>query len=126
MTMEFKKYRKKPLTVQAVLLAEPVEISTLEGVMVGNVGDYLIVGTRGEIYPCKPNIFEDIYEQVGAEPVIHCAWIIAGEHNFWGTDCGNGFELTRGTPRENGMRHCPFCGRPIFTVHEPATVAVPQ
>jgi hypothetical protein len=39
-------------------------IETLEGNMIANVGDYVIRGTKGEIYPCKPDIFESIYEEV--------------------------------------------------------------
>ena len=41
------------------------EIETLEGVMVGNYGDYIIRGVKGEIYPCKPDIFEMTYEVEG-------------------------------------------------------------
>jgi hypothetical protein len=40
------------------------EIKTLEGIMRGNGGDYIIRGIKGEIYPCKPNIFKEIYERV--------------------------------------------------------------
>lgn len=40
------------------------EIKTLEGVMRGNGGDYIIKGINGEIYPCKPDIFEATYELV--------------------------------------------------------------
>lgn len=39
-------------------------IETLEGTVIANVGDYVILGTKGEIYPCKPDIFESIYEEV--------------------------------------------------------------
>lgn len=38
------------------------EIKTLEGVMRGDCGDYIIKGVKGEIYPRKPNIFEMTYE----------------------------------------------------------------
>lgn len=37
---------------------------TLEGTMIAEVGDYIIKGVRGEIYPCKPDIFEQTYEEV--------------------------------------------------------------
>ncbi len=40
------------------------EINTLEGVMRANKGDYIILGIKGEIYPCKPDIFEQTYEAV--------------------------------------------------------------
>lgn len=39
-------------------------ISTLEGVMYASVSDWIIKGTKGEFYPCKPDIFRDVYEEV--------------------------------------------------------------
>lgn len=39
-------------------------IGTLEGVMKANPGDYIIRGIKGEIYPCKAEIFEASYEAV--------------------------------------------------------------
>ena len=77
------KYRKKPVEVEAFrygyddepgwfLNSEMVKdiqneyciICTLEGDMRGNRGDYIIKGLRGELYPCKPDIFEKSYEKV--------------------------------------------------------------
>lgn len=37
-------------------------IQTLEGVHEASVGDYIIHGIAGEIYPCKPDIFQATYE----------------------------------------------------------------
>ena len=39
-------------------------IRTLEGNMMANVGDWIIQGVNGELYPCKPDIFEKTYEPV--------------------------------------------------------------
>ena len=39
-----------------------LSIPTLEGVMVANPGDWIIKGIKGELYPCKPDIFEMTYE----------------------------------------------------------------
>lgn len=39
-------------------------IKTLEGTMKASLGDYVIRGVKGEIYPCKPDIFEMTYEKV--------------------------------------------------------------
>lgn len=39
-------------------------IKTLEGNHIANRGDYIIQGVKGEIYPCKPDIFEMTYEKV--------------------------------------------------------------
>ena len=32
--------------------------------MTANAGDWLIKGVAGELYPCKPDIFEATYELV--------------------------------------------------------------
>lgn len=79
------KYRKKPVVIEAfryyidprpdwfqdlVTLNEIItyethcNINTLEGTMRGDYGDYIIQGVKGEIYPCKPDIFEMTYEKV--------------------------------------------------------------
>lgn len=39
-------------------------IQTLEGKMLARDGDYIIKGIKGEVYPCKPDIFKATYEQV--------------------------------------------------------------
>lgn len=87
-------YRKKPVVIEAIKLEkgmkfpewlteaqdnggvcvrgtdhilrdEPMaEINTLEGTMIAQKGDYIIKGVKGEIYPCKPDIFEMTYEEV--------------------------------------------------------------
>ena len=39
-----------------------LQIPTLEGLMLGVEGDYVIKGVKGELYPCKPDIFAATYE----------------------------------------------------------------
>lgn len=39
-------------------------IATLEGVMQAKPGDWIIRGTQGEFYPCKPDIFAESYDIV--------------------------------------------------------------
>ena len=77
------KYRKKPVVIEAfkyqtdevpewwreLKVKINVEtgsafIPTLEGTMEAKVGDYIIQGVAGELYPCKPDIFELTYEEV--------------------------------------------------------------
>jgi len=43
---------------------EELYIGTLEAPMRVNVGDWIIRGVKGEIYPCKPDIFATTYEPV--------------------------------------------------------------
>lgn len=38
-------------------------IHTLEGELIVSPGDWIIRGTSGELYPCKPDIFPTIYER---------------------------------------------------------------
>jgi hypothetical protein len=91
------KYRKKPVVVEAfkwtgdlneeaypewciaamerqdVVIMYPgspnavMRIHTLEGVHDAQLGDFIIRGVRGELYPCKPDIFAATYESVDAE-----------------------------------------------------------
>ncbi len=39
-------------------------IDTLEGGHIVCVGDWIIKGIKGEFYPCKPDIFDETYEEV--------------------------------------------------------------
>ena len=39
-------------------------IKTLEGVMCAAPHDWIIRGIKGEVYPCKPDIFEATYDAV--------------------------------------------------------------
>lgn len=59
-----KKYRKRPVVVEAYQTDKVMYIDTLEGVMKADVGDYIITGVNGEKYPCKPDIFKKTYEEV--------------------------------------------------------------
>lgn len=86
------KYRKKPVVIEAMqflgvkvsdidyavefddwiaknqgerkcrYVGDKISIPTLEGVMTADVGDWIIKGVQGELYPCKPDIFEATYE----------------------------------------------------------------
>jgi hypothetical protein len=39
-------------------------VATLEGEMTARPGDWIIRGIAGELYPCKPEIFEKSYEPI--------------------------------------------------------------
>jgi hypothetical protein len=39
-----------------------LDIHTLEGVMRADLGDWIIRGVKGEVYPCKPDIFAATYD----------------------------------------------------------------
>lgn len=46
-------------------------IDTLEGGHIVCPGDWIITGVVGEKYPCKPEVFEAIYEEI-REAVVKC------------------------------------------------------
>jgi hypothetical protein len=81
------KYRKKPVVIEAfqwrplssnaadkavpdwLVMSEydlgpgnSLFIKTLEGTMRADPDDWIIKGVKGEIYPCKPDIFAATYE----------------------------------------------------------------
>lgn len=86
------KYRKRPVVIEALPIAQviydathnwqglpiwvrdayeagnivitpsEIHINTVEGQMTGAKDDWLIQGVHGELYPCKPSIFEATYE----------------------------------------------------------------
>jgi hypothetical protein len=49
---------------------EGLWINMLEGAMVGDHGDWLIRGVKGELYACKPDIFEATYEPADEQPEL--------------------------------------------------------
>ena len=56
-----------------LFLPEGMDIRTLEsttktGLLFAPFTDMLICGVKGELYPCKPDIFAATYEPVGPEP----------------------------------------------------------
>lgn len=52
-----------------------------------------------------------------------CAWAGDGEGN-WHTACGEIFTLMEGTPTDNKMRHCPYCGKNLRATSADVCVAV--
>ena len=82
------KFRKKPVVIEAMPLPDTFDIdgrlafekwfegrsgrwsgdglviTTLEGEMRADKGDWVIKGVKGEFYPCKPDIFAATYEAV--------------------------------------------------------------
>lgn len=61
---EWKKYRKKPVVVEARLAETGEVIETKEGTLTASEGDLIIRGVQGEVYPIKPDIFRETYEPV--------------------------------------------------------------
>jgi hypothetical protein len=60
----FKKAVKKPVAVRCMQMGQPFKVETMEGVLEGKAGDYLMIGVRGEMYPCDKEIFDETYELI--------------------------------------------------------------
>jgi hypothetical protein len=81
------KYRKRPVVIEAVQYDGTDEgyaavcafapgihfdpagnktfwVPTWEGLLRASPGDWIIRGVKGELYPCKPDVFEATYEAV--------------------------------------------------------------
>lgn len=79
------KFRKKPVVIEAVQWTggpswpaisalndgiichshyQTLSFRTLEGTMTASLGDWIIKGVKGEVYPCKPDIFSQSYDAV--------------------------------------------------------------
>lgn len=89
--MPIKRYIKKPILIEALQIAcNPEElraflgesgtislildsqdmtvvIHTLEGDMAAHMGDYIVKGIKGEFYPCRKDIFEESYAELGVD-----------------------------------------------------------
>ena len=55
---KIKKFRKKPVVVEAYQTDKKEVIHTLEGDMIASPGDWIITGINGEKYPCNPEIYD--------------------------------------------------------------------
>ena len=107
------KYRKKPVVIEAVQLTPDMMppdwlvtaqstgifcqrrnadgdtywcIKTLEGEMKISPKDWIIKGIKGELYPCKPDVFERTYEDYEREKDAEATNIRAiGDKKDWQT-----------------------------------------
>lgn len=52
----------EPWQIEPPQLGQDMTIHTLEGDHTAKVGDWIIRGVKGELYPCKPDIFAATYE----------------------------------------------------------------
>jgi hypothetical protein len=128
-----KKYRKKPVVIEAVEYERDKNISscmdfcpdmiynqedneydivTLEGRMRISKGDYIIKGVNGEFYPCKPDIFRKTYEEVAisktettSEPCDYCKNTDYLKRNLTFVD--------RYYEQNIEPKFCPNCGRQL-------------
>jgi len=55
---------KKPIPIKCKQIDEPFTVQTMEGLMKGKKGDWLVVGIHGEMYPIDNDIFVKTYDLI--------------------------------------------------------------
>ena len=111
-----KSYRKKPVCIEAIqylgdsdnqvecldfceggafATEEGFFIETLEGTMRVSINDYIIKGVQGEFYPCKPDIFEETYNE--AENIEVSSNVLEKAHD----DSYYGFQVLINVPKND-------------------------
>lgn len=50
--------------VEVLFASDHIRVHTLEGTMRADRDDFILRGVKGELYPCKPDIFQATYEPV--------------------------------------------------------------
>ena len=108
------KYRKKPVVIEAFqwmidvvpqwwtdakglkldVATGSVFIPTLEGIHEARPGDFIICGVKGELYPCKPDIFSMTYETTEDE-----------RKHLESADCWCSPKLVDDFTSEGGVKH---------------------
>jgi hypothetical protein len=58
---------KLPIPVKAYQTSKPLVIHTLEGDMSANVGDWIIIGSQGEQWPVRQDIFKKTYKIITSD-----------------------------------------------------------
>ena len=64
MTLTFQRFRRKPTTTSARRLTERTEIMTPNGPVIGNPGDWYVIDTDGNPYPCVDSVFRSVFDPV--------------------------------------------------------------
>jgi hypothetical protein len=64
--------------------------------------------------------YHDMREELAAlkERTGLCQWMY-DDNGFWQTTCEEAFCIEDGTPKDNGMRFCVYCGKPLAEVIPP-------
>jgi len=44
---------------------------------------------------------------------MKCTWKYDPDQDCWETSCDNAYSIIDGTPKENGMKFCTYCGKPL-------------
>ena len=84
-------------------------------------------GENARLAGCCPR--ERIPPDVALERILSaadesCEWSQDNDGN-WTTECGGMFVINEGTPKDNDMRFCCYCGKPLKTANADVTGLAP-
>lgn len=54
-----------------------------------------------------------------------CEWWLDDDEGFWGTSCGHMFRLDNGSPSQNRMAFCCYCGKPLTSTDSGEECSLP-
>jgi len=74
------------------------------------------VSCTGSVYAFSPDAYAKAIDKWNARPHPQpedppCLW--KGDDGTYETSCGQAFTIIDGTPADNDMRFCTYCGKPI-------------
>ena len=79
-------------------------------------GTYLDTAMSTEPSPSDVSVTQDVLTDIKTGQSIEketCSWIQEDDPEicYWKTGCGNSFYFTEGTPTDNNMKYCCYCGK---------------
>lgn len=78
----------------------------------------------GRWQPDASEVASGEYGEMRLEPKPkQCTWKQDVDDGSWDTDCGNKFCIENGTPSDNGMLFCCYCGAKLVTPNVDVTGA---
>lgn len=69
--LPFKEAVKKGIPIRCCQIYQPFVVKTMEGILVGQPGDYLMVGVKNELYPCSQEVFNKSYTFIDQDEKLY-------------------------------------------------------
>lgn len=112
-------YCEVPPEARVEVLMEQPEFR--RAVAVAEAADMMmaILGCEGEIdtkHRKVQALLARLYDwkpECNSVKAMACTWTQDAEDGSWDTSCGGKFSIEEGSPAENGMHFCCYCGSPV-------------
>ena len=104
------KYYKALSTIRAARAQEPITTPDVCGEVCARAK--LCYGCGKALDEANAKLSEQADHIAGADNMV-CNWYQDDGDGIWATDCGGVFEIIEGSPSDNDMKFCPYCGKPL-------------